>query len=156
FDKLTIPHDFYDGIVTSGGEARADIERRTAGGNALRLFYLGPDRDHPLFEGLNVRLTAEDEAEAILCTGFRDDETEKPDDYRSLLGRFAKRKVPFLCANPDQGVQGGARLLFCAGAIARLYESMGGRTIYYGKPFAAFFKAPLEHARHVRSAVRPL
>src|SRR5687768_11691100 len=35
FDRLGIPHDFYDGIVTSGGEARRDLERRTEGGRCV-------------------------------------------------------------------------------------------------------------------------
>ena len=36
FDRLGIPHDFYDAIVTSGGAARADLERRTTGGKPDR------------------------------------------------------------------------------------------------------------------------
>ena len=110
FDKLDIPHDFYDAIVTSGGEAREDLVRRTADGKRLKLFYLGPSRDHPLFEGLNIELTEPDDAELVLCTGFYDDETETPDDYRDLLDHFRLRGLTFLCANPDIVVQRGDKL----------------------------------------------
>jgi HAD superfamily hydrolase (TIGR01459 family) len=156
FERLSMPLDFYDGIVTSGGEARADLKRRTAGGRELALFYLGPSRDNPLLAGLNVRLVGENEAHAILCTGPYNDETETPEDYRQLLTRFAARGVPFLCANPDIVVQRGNRLIFCAGAIARLYETMGGETIYYGKPYPAVFQAALKEARRIGKAARPL
>jgi HAD superfamily hydrolase (TIGR01459 family) len=151
-----MPHDFYDAIVTSGGAARDDLRRRTASGRTLALFYLGPERDHPLFEGLNVRLAAANDAEAVLCTGFYDDDNETPDDYRDLLESFKARRLPFLCANPDIVVQRGDKLIYCAGAIARLYESMGGEAVYYGKPYAPVFRAALDHARAKGKAAHPL
>ena len=156
FDKLGIPHDFYDAVVTSGGEAREDLVRRTANGKRLKLFYLGPSRDHPLFEGLNIELTGAEEAELVLCTGFYDDETETPDDYRDLLEHFRLRGLPFLCANPDIVVQRGDKLIYCAGAIARLYEKMGGEVIYYGKPYAPVFVAATKELHKVRAGNRPL
>jgi HAD superfamily hydrolase (TIGR01459 family) len=151
-----MPHDFYDAIVTSGGAARDDLRRRTAGGQRLALFYLGPERDHPLFEGLNVRLTGADDAEVVLCTGFYDDENQTPNDYRELLESFKVRRLPFLCANPDIVVQRGDKLIYCAGAIARFYESMGGEAVYYGKPYAPVFRAALEQARARGKAAHPL
>jgi HAD superfamily hydrolase (TIGR01459 family) len=156
FDKLGIPHDFYDGIVTSGGEAREDLIRRTAGGRRLKLFYLGPPRDHPLFEGLDVELTTAEDAEVVLCTGFYDDETETPDDYRGLLETFRRRNLTFLCANPDIVVQRGDKLIYCAGAIARFYETMGGDVVYYGKPYSPIFVAAVRELHKHRAVKRPL
>jgi HAD superfamily hydrolase (TIGR01459 family) len=156
FDRLAIPHDFYDAIVTSGGEAREDLIRRTAGGKRLKLFYLGPPRDHPLFQGLNVELAQATEAELVLCTGFYDDETETPDDYRDLLETFRLRGLAFLCANPDIVVQRGDKLIYCAGAIARLYEEMGGEVTYYGKPYEPIFVAAKRELHKHGAAERPL
>lgn len=156
FRRLSMPLDFYDAIVTSGGAARGELQRLTDGGRTLKLFYLGPSRDNPLFEGLNVRLTSEDEAEVILCTGFFDDETEKPEDYRAILERSAAKGLPFLCANPDIVVQRGDKLVYCAGAIGRLYESLGGSVTYYGKPYAAVFETALAEARNLGPARNPL
>jgi len=156
FDKLDVPRDFYDAIVTSGGEAREDLIRRTAGGKRLKLFYLGPARDHPLFEGLNVELTEAENAEVVLCTGFYDDETETPDDYREMLTTFRLRNLPFLCANPDIVVQRGDKLIYCAGAIAKLYEKMGGGVIYYGKPYEPIFVAAVRELHKHGAAKRPL
>jgi HAD superfamily hydrolase (TIGR01459 family) len=142
--------------VTSGLAARDDLLRRTARGRTLSLFYLGPPRDNPLFEGLNVRLTRPEEAEVVLCTGFYDDETQTPDDYRAMLETFKARSLPFLCANPDIVVQRGDKLIYCAGAIARLYESLGGETVYYGKPYPAVFEKSLESLRKIGNANHPL
>ena len=156
FVRLGIPLDFYDGIVTSGSVARDDLIRRIAERGELPLFYLGPARDNPVFHGLNIRLVGEDEAEMVFCTGLLDDETEQPEDYRRLLEGFKSRGLPFLCANPDIVVQRGDRLVYCAGALARLYESLGGRVVYFGKPYRAVFERALEMARRISPANKPI
>ena len=156
FHRVGLPRDFYDGIVTSGLAARDDLLRRTERGETLKLFYLGPPRDNPLFEGLNIHLVRPEEAELVLCSGFYDDETETPDDYRAMLEGFKARSLPFLCANPDIVVQRGDKLIYCAGAIARLYESLGGETVYYGKPYPAVFERALEELRKVAGIHRAL
>jgi len=156
FDRVGLPRDFYDGIVTSGLAAREDLVRRTAHGGTLKLFYLGPPRDNPLFEGLEVCLTRPEDAEVVLCTGFYDDETETPEDYRAMLETFKARALPFLCANPDIVVQRGDKLIYCAGAIARLYESLGGDVVYYGKPYPPVFEKSLEKLRKTAEFHRPL
>ena len=48
-----------------------------------------------------------------------------------------------LCANPDIRVRIGDRLVWCAGALAAIYEEMGGKVIYPGKPHSAIYKAAL-------------
>ena len=130
---IGVPPDCYDSIVSSGGAARAEIARRAAGGH-LPLYYIGTDRDVTIYEGLDVSLTGADEASAILCTGMRNDESDVPADYADELARLAARGLPMLCANPDLVVHRGARLYWCAGALARDYAALGGQVIYYGKP----------------------
>jgi HAD superfamily hydrolase (TIGR01459 family) len=92
----------------------------------------------------------------VLCTGFFDDEKEKPEDYRKRFTELIARKLTLLCVNPDIVVQRGEKLIYCAGALARLYEQMGGKTEYYGKPHLPIFAAALTRARDVGRAVRPL
>jgi HAD superfamily hydrolase (TIGR01459 family) len=152
FERLGIPLDFYDGIVTSGSVARDDLIRRLEHRDELPLFYLGPARDNPVFHGLHIRFVDSDAAELVFCTGLLDDESEVPGDYRKLLEGFRARELPFLCANPDVVVQRGDRLVYCAGALARLYESLGGRAVYFGKPHRAVFERTIEIARRISPA----
>ena len=142
FDKLDIPRDFYDAIVTSGGEAREDLIRRTAGGKRLKLFYLGPARDHPLFEGLNIELTEAEKAELVLCTGFYDDETETPDDYRELLDDVsaAEPSLPVRQSRHRRAARRQAHLLRRRDR-ARSTRAWAARSIYYGKPYEPIFVA---------------
>jgi HAD superfamily hydrolase (TIGR01459 family) len=93
-----------------------------------------------------------------LCTGLYDDDTESPADYHTMLEALSKRNLTLLCANPDIVVQRGGKLVYCAGALARAYEMIGGTCIYYGKPFAPVYEAALAALRKAagRGIARPL
>lgn len=129
-DRIGVRRDAYDAIVSSGDLTRHLIASRPG----AAIHHLGPERDLPIFAGLDARLTGPDQAELIVCSGLFDDDAETPDDYRERLARFAAARVPMICANPDLTVERGSRLLYCAGALAQLYEQLGGEVEYAGKP----------------------
>ena len=140
FDRIGVPHDCYDALITSGEGARDELIRHIESDKPLKLFNLGPDRDRAVRDGLNVVLAEPDEAEIVLCTGLFNDESEGPEDYKALLEIFRARGLRFLCANPDIVVRRGETIVYCAGAIARAYEEMGGDVKYFGKPHPPVFE----------------
>ncbi|WP_108879703.1 TIGR01459 family HAD-type hydrolase [Anderseniella sp. Alg231-50] len=145
--RFGVPDSAYDAVVSSGDVTRELVRRRT-GSN---LFHLGPDEDTSLLEGLPVSWTALDEAEAVLCTGLNNDgrdggAAETPDDYRPMLSQMQKRKLPFICANPDRVVGVGGKLYPCAGALAEIYAELGGDVEMAGKPYAPIYQVALERA----------
>ncbi|WP_417492508.1 TIGR01459 family HAD-type hydrolase [Maricaulis sp.] len=129
-DQMGMPGGSVDAIVTSGDAIHEELAKRMPG-RALRI---GPDDDDALYEGLDIRFTGLAEADFISCTGPDDYWNGKPEDYRSVLEAALERDLDLVCANPDIVVQSGDRLVYCAGAIARLYTQMGGRSIVAGKP----------------------
>ena len=139
-----MPSDCYDAIVTSGGATRDDLAARAAKGT-LAMMHIGPERDRPIYDGLDVRITGAKDAEIVLLSGLDDDRTETPDNYKPLLAELRARDLVMICANPDILVPIGDKIVYCAGAIARVYEEIGGKVIYYGKPhppiYAMAFKA---------------
>lgn len=139
--SLDVSDDAYDGIVTSG-----DVTRTLIADGPRRIFHLGPDRDLTLFDGLDVELVEEAEAGAVACTGLFDDENETPEDYADMLRRMRGRDLPFICANPDIVVERGDRLIWCAGALARDYGQLGGRTLIAGKPHSPIYQKALTDA----------
>lgn len=143
-DILGVPRDAYDRIVTSG-----DVTRDLIKVGARRVFHLGPERDLSIYDGLDVDIVEEFEASTIVCTGLFDDDVETPDDYADLLRRLRARDLPFICANPDIVVEKGDRLIWCAGALARDYAQLGGRTQIAGKPHRPIYVAALEAAAEV-------
>jgi HAD superfamily hydrolase (TIGR01459 family) len=141
-DHLNVPRAAWSDIVTSGDATRVLLSER-APGPAWRI---GPDRDDPLYEGLGLEFADVAAARFIACTGPNDDEVETPEDYREVLTLAAARGLEMVCANPDVVVQRGERLIYCGGALAALYERLGGRAIMAGKPHAPIYALALDLA----------
>ena len=134
-DDLGAPRDSWTAIVTSGDASRALLAERSPG----PVYRIGPQRDDPLFAGLGLTFTDLESAAFIACSGLNNDEVETPEDYRDLLTRAAALRLPMICANPDIVVQRGPRLIYCAGALAELYEDLGGEVLTAGKPHAPIY-----------------
>jgi HAD superfamily hydrolase (TIGR01459 family) len=142
FRAIGVPTDFYDAIVTSGIATRDELSRRAAQ-HRLAILHIGPERDRGVFAGLDLELTDQEACELVLCTGLWDDDSETPDDYCALLELLRARDLTMLCANPDIVVQRGDQLIYCAGAIAKAYEDMGGEVVWFGKPHRPIYDRTL-------------
>ena len=135
FERFGVDHAAFDDIVTSGEAAREYLAARPG----TRAFFVGAERDRNVFDGTGIELTDENEAALIACAGLFDDERETPEDYAGRMRGWVARGLPFVCANPDKGVERGDRILWCAGALAEKYASLGGETIILGKPHAPIY-----------------
>jgi len=139
-DRLGAPRDSHDAIMSSG-EA---CQRALADGHFGRRFhYVGPERDLHMLSDAGLASEPVERAEAILCTGLDDEETEHPGDYASRIADWVARGLPMLCANPDIVVDRGTERLWCAGAIAQAFAEAGGRVIWFGKPHAEIYEQSL-------------
>lgn len=144
-DGLRVPREAWSAIVTSGDATRILLSGH-APGPAWRI---GPDRDAPLYEGLGLDFADAATAAFVSVTGPYDDETETAEDYRARFGQAVERKLPLICANPDIVVQRGDRLIPCGGALAQLYEAMGGEVIMAGKPHAPIYALSIGEAEAI-------
>ncbi len=142
-DGLGVPRDCWDTIVSAGELTLREIVAR----RGQSCFHLGPPQDKGLFEaagrllGTPPGLVAPDAADYVVCTGLVDDRRDEPQDYDDRLRVLLSRRLTMLCANPDVVVEVGDQRLYCAGALARRYEAMGGRVLIYGKPQSAIYDA---------------
>ena len=151
-DRLAVPHDAYDAIVSSGDVTRAVMAARP--GKAV--FHIGPERDLPIFDGLGLRFVPYEAADYVVCTGLANDEFETPEHYRELLTKIRARGLFMLCGNPDLVVERGNELLYCAGALADLYRTLGGEVFYAGKPHRPIYDQALERIAGLRGVAAPL
>ena len=149
-DGLGVPRRAWTQVVTSGDATRALLTARAPG----PVYKLGPERDWPLYDGLDLQDAPLEEAAFICCTGPFDDVTDEPEDYRQAFLGAAARDLEMICANPDIVVQRGDTLIYCAGALAQLYQSLGGRVVMAGKPFPAIYELTVAEAE--RRLGRPL
>ncbi len=134
--RLGAPRDMFDAIVTSGDATRAELAARAPG----PMYKIGPAEDRDLWEGLGLQQSELGAAKFVAVSGLNNESVETPADYAETLRAARERELDLICANPDIVVQVGDRLIWCAGALARDYEKLGGRVIMAGKPFAPVYR----------------
>ena len=122
------------------------------------VLHIGPARDLSLFEavekaaGRRPTLVQLEDASYAVCTGLRDDLVETLQDYETELRALAVRSMTLLCANPDLVIHRGDALVYCAGALARRYEELGGSVVYAGKPYPPIYRRAMDLAVLARGA----
>jgi HAD superfamily hydrolase (TIGR01459 family) len=141
-----VPEDCWDAIVSSGLVALSHVSER----GYRHVHHIGPDRDLDVFEDTGLERVSLANAEAIFCTGLLHDRRETGENYREALRDPVARGLPFICANPDLVVDVGGVLLPCAGAIAAVYEDLGGEVYWAGKPFATAYETAMQQAGALR------
>ena len=138
FARLGIPGDAYDLVVSSGDAA---AEALAAGMVGQKVHHIGPAKDDGLFRlAPKVQRVPLADAEGIVCTGPFHEDTETPADYRGSFLLAQSMGLKLLCANPDLVVDLGEKRIYCAGALAQLYDQMGGESLYFGKPHPPIYQ----------------
>ncbi|MBA3512370.1 TIGR01459 family HAD-type hydrolase [Sphingomonas sp.] len=143
--RMGLPRDAWDGIATSG----------EAGISALKelgkpVGFLGTAADRTILEARQVEITEAEDFTDLACTGL-EEQRPNADQYAQQLADWGARGVLMHCLNPDRLVIRGGVPEACAGAIADVYEALGGRVAWYGKPHKAIY----EHALHLAGDPAP-
>jgi HAD superfamily hydrolase (TIGR01459 family) len=138
--RIGLPGDCWDAIATSG---EAGIEALNALGTPVG--FIGTAGDREVLEGRGVRIADDEGFSDLACTGIREGEPD-PQSYRAELERLVERDVHLHCLNPDRLVVRGGVPEACAGALADIYQMLGGRVTWYGKPFPAIYAHALHRA----------
>jgi HAD superfamily hydrolase (TIGR01459 family) len=138
--RIGLPRDAFDFVATSG---EAGIEALNALDQPVGFVGTAGDRD--ILEGRGVRIADAQGFTDLACTGLEQGRPD-PKDYLEDLERWATRDVHMHCLNPDRLVIRGGVPEACAGAIADLYQGLGGRVTWYGKPHSAIYAHALHRA----------
>lgn len=138
--RIGLPHDAYDAIATSGEAGIAALLNLDEA-----VGFVGTADDQAILEGRGVRIAEDERFSELACTGTEESRPD-PEQYRPDLERWADRDVRMHCLNPDRVVVRGGVPEACAGAIADIYQMLGGRVAWYGKPFPAIYEHALLRA----------
>lgn len=140
---MGFPRDSYRAVVSSGEAVHEALRCRDDPWFAAlgrRCLHIGPPRDLPIFDGLDLqRVAGLAEADFLLNSG-PGDWRETLEDYRPLLTAAAARGLPMVCANPDLVVMHQGHMMICAGTLARHYVTLGGEVRLLGKPDPAVYE----------------
>ena len=121
---------YFKNVFTSGEAGKKYIVNEL---DKQKFFHIGPPKDFDLFKNIekNNVLNIED-ADYLLCTGLFDDHENDLNYYKNLLSNHISKKM--ICTNPDLIVDRGKKREYCAGSVAKSFEEIKGKVIYFGKP----------------------
>ena len=129
--KIGMERKFSSKVYTSGEAALNYLITNYA---TKSFYHIGPPRDFDLFSEFKKRKKKNIfEAEYLLCTGLFDEHYKDLSYYKILLKNEINKKM--ICTNPDLIVDRGEKREFCAGSIAKVFEKLGGKVEYFGKPY---------------------
>ncbi len=141
-----ITPELYTSVVTSGElthlgfKTNVDVRLQHLG----RSYYLFGSERYGLTEGLGLHRTDDPAtAEFILTIGVEGN-PRSTQIYEESLHYLVQRGLVMVCANPDVSVNRNGVLGIGPGALGVYYEHLGGRVIYFGKPFKAVYNLCLE------------
>ena len=103
-----------------------------------KFFHIGPAKDFDLFFSFKQNKTEEiDKCDFLLCTGLFESHERDLDYYKYIFKK--KKNLKMICTNPDLVVDRGEIREYCAGTIAQIFENLGGRVEYFGKPYPLIY-----------------
>ena len=143
--KMNFNQAYNEYIFTSGDAAINSLKLNLHG---KIFFHLGPKRDEDLFFQFKEKKKENlNDAEFILCTGLFDNQENDLTYYRNLLKNHIDKKM--ICTNPDLIVHRDKTEEYCAGSVAKIFEEIGGKVIYYGKPYPDIYKSCIKNEEKI-------
>lgn len=125
--QMGIARKYFVDCVSSGEVAFQSLAVKKA-------FLIGKQSEDYGFAPIEF-VDAATDAEVMLILGSNAPATSL-DDYCKLLAQI---KLPAICCNPDKWMLTPTGLQAAPGAIAELYQSMGGNVTWIGKPYPGIY-----------------
>ena len=136
---------FFENVFTSG---EAALKYLINNHKKTKFFHIGSIRDYDLFENFKYNKVQNiQDSNYILCTGLLEIHDRKSylkinlDFYKNILADHISKEM--ICTNPDLIVDKGSTREYCAGTIAKLFEKINGKVIYFGKPYPPVYNSSI-------------
>jgi HAD superfamily hydrolase (TIGR01459 family) len=144
-DQFGIGREYYHDVVTSGELVYRELQKYslTEGRN---YYFIGENRDLDLLDGLDYQIVSDmKNANFILCTDLEEGQLDISEELKAKLSLALAKNLILLCANPDINiVKQTGETFYCAGYIGDYYSKIGGRVMYFGKPYHQGYDLCLE------------
>ena len=134
-EKMGMDKSIFEKVYTSGEAALNYLKKNHLND---KFYHIGPPRDFDLFLDFKENKKENiNECNYFLCTGLFDKHDQDLNYYKELLNSFISKKM--ICTNPDLIVDRGEKREFCAGSVAKVFEELGGKVEYFGKPYSKVY-----------------
>jgi len=140
-EKMGMDKEIRERVFTSG-EASLNYLKKNL--KDKKFFHVGPPRDFDLFNDFE-KLKSDNisNSEYILCTGLFEKYEKDLNYYKNLFEKNIDMEM--ICTNPDLIVDRGNSRELCAGSVAMIFEKMGGKVIYFGKPYPEVYNQSINN-----------
>ena len=130
-EKMGMNKNMRENVYTSGEAALSYLKKNY---QEQSFYHIGPPKDFDLFIDFKNKKTQDiNKSNYLLCTGLYDDYDQDLNYYKKLFVNSISKKM--ICTNPDLIVDRGGKREYCAGSVAMVFEKLGGKVIYFGKPY---------------------
>lgn len=140
--------DLFDNVVTSGEVAWEGISKGEFGQPFVagkKMFLLGHEGYDYGYERIGIETVSEAaDADFVMIAASRAPRLTL-EQYGELLASVAATGVPALCCNPDRLMLTTEGFQPSAGEIAALYERLGGKVVFVGKPYGTMYSFAKRH-----------
>jgi HAD superfamily hydrolase (TIGR01459 family) len=127
-----ISRDLYLDVLTSGDHMRHNFKSGKFQHLGTNPLFFTWDNDSSVLEDCGLTNTNIEDASFILCCGVDRGDIEH---YMADLELACQRNLELVVSNPDLvAMTADGSLKTCPGAIAKVYEEMGGTVHWHGKP----------------------
>jgi len=139
--KMDMNKEIRDKVYSSGEAALNYLKKNHAGD---KFYHVGPSKDFDLFLDFEKNKIKDiSQSSYLLCTGLFENEDENLNYYKELFKRNIDKKM--ICTNPDLIVDRGNKRELCAGSVALVFEKLGGKVVYFGKPFPEVYNQSIDN-----------
>ena len=133
--KMGLKAEISSNVYTSG---EAALNYLTKNYKDKKFYHIGPPRDFGLLNAFEKnKLNNIGASDFLLCTGLFDDFDKDLLYYQDLFKDYINKTM--VCTNPDLIVDRGELREYCAGSVAKVFEDMGGKVEYFGKPYSKVY-----------------
>ena len=140
-EKMGISNEIKKNVYSSGEAALSYLKKNHLNES---FYHLGPPRDFDLFLDFKKNRTAQiKESSYLLCTGLFEEQDKDLNYYKELLKEHINKRM--ICTNPDLIVDRGNKRELCAGSVALVFKEMGGKVVYFGKPFPEVYNQSIDN-----------
>ena len=104
------------------------------------VFVISRDNDTSMINDLPLKQTNDSSKASLILIAGSEGDKYPIEHYEKLLTNPAKRNTLCICTNPDITMLTAKGKSYAAGAIANLYEQLGGKVDFIGKPHPLIYK----------------
>lgn len=132
-----------DDQMFSSGQFAKDLLDSDQIINNPRIYHLSTG-NYPSASEYGHNMTTDIKEANVLLLTCQLEEGDDLNQFNPLLQEAADLGVLAVCSNPDKIIPNQGHLRYCPGFFANIYEAMGGKVVYTGKPGKDLFIQAIE------------